>query len=158
MNALSALNGCDSQKEDHMLKESPAFSTIRTPSSYPASRKRYLQGSRSDLRVPYREITLSDMRHRDHTETNTPLPVYDTSGRGKSLDPSLGELGKTNTFESTNADWAEVQAISGEETNSGSDKISVADEYERRQRDEIIHPRMGNPGDEKPHPSSHQRR
>jgi phosphomethylpyrimidine synthase len=88
MNALSALNGCDSQKEDHMLKESPAFSTIRTPSSYPASRKRYLQGSRSDLRVPYREITLSDTRHRDHTETNTPLPVYDTSG--PYTDPEVG--------------------------------------------------------------------
>src|ERR1700751_5931539 len=63
-----------------MLKESSTFSTIRTPSSYPASRKRYLQGSRSDVRVPYREVTLSDTRHRDHTEANLPIQVYDTSG------------------------------------------------------------------------------
>jgi formate hydrogenlyase transcriptional activator len=56
----------------------------------------------------------------------------------KSLESPLGELGKTNTVESTNANWAKFQAISGEKTNSGSDKISVADEYERKQRDEII--------------------
>jgi phosphomethylpyrimidine synthase len=53
-----------------MLKESLTFSTTRTPSSYPASRERHLQGCRSDVRVPYREITLSDTRHRDQTETN----------------------------------------------------------------------------------------
>jgi phosphomethylpyrimidine synthase len=53
-----------------MLKESPTFSTIRTPSSYQASRERYLQGCRSDVRVRYREVTLSDTRHRDQTETN----------------------------------------------------------------------------------------
>jgi phosphomethylpyrimidine synthase len=63
-----------------MLKESPTFSTIRTPSSYHASRKRYILGSRSDLRVPYREIALSSTRHRDHIEENAALPVYDTSG------------------------------------------------------------------------------
>jgi len=63
-----------------MVKESTTFSTIQTPSSYPASRKRYLQGGRLDVRAPYREITLSDTRHRDHTEDNPPEPVYDTSG------------------------------------------------------------------------------
>src|ERR1700723_135131 len=63
-----------------MLKQSPTFSTIRTPSSHPASRKRYLQGDRGDLRVPCREIALSATRHRDRTEENPPLPVYDTSG------------------------------------------------------------------------------
>src|SRR5258708_12232361 len=63
-----------------MLKESPHFSTIRTPSTYPASQKRYLAGKRADLRVPYREITLSDTRHGNHAEANPPLPVYDTSG------------------------------------------------------------------------------
>ena len=63
-----------------MPENKPTFSTIRTPSSYPASHKRYLQGSRSDVHVPYREITLSDTRHGDHAEANPPLPVYDTSG------------------------------------------------------------------------------
>jgi len=42
-----------------MLKGSPTFSTIRTPSAYPASQKRYFDGGRAGLRVPYREISLS---------------------------------------------------------------------------------------------------
>jgi phosphomethylpyrimidine synthase len=63
-----------------MQKTFPTFSTIRTPASYPASQKRYVRGSRADLRVPYREIALSPTRHRDRTEHNPPLPVYDTSG------------------------------------------------------------------------------
>src|ERR1700674_2647468 len=63
-----------------MLKESPTFSTIRTPSSYPASQKRYLAGNRADVRAPYREITLSPTRHSGHTEDNPPVRVYDTSG------------------------------------------------------------------------------
>jgi phosphomethylpyrimidine synthase len=63
-----------------MIKQSPTFSTIRTPSSYRASCKRYLHGNRGDLRVPYREIALSPTRHSDRIEGNPPLPVYDTSG------------------------------------------------------------------------------
>ena len=63
-----------------MLKNSPTFSTVRTPSSYPASQKRYFRGDHADLRVPYREITLSATQHTDRTEENPPLPVYDTSG------------------------------------------------------------------------------
>jgi phosphomethylpyrimidine synthase len=71
-----------------MPENKPTFSTIRTPSSYPASRKGYLQGSRLDVRVPYREITLSDTCHGDHAEANLPLPVYDTSG--PYTDPEVG--------------------------------------------------------------------
>jgi phosphomethylpyrimidine synthase len=63
-----------------MVKNVAAFSEISTPASYPASRKRSLQGSRADLRVPYREIRLSPTRHRGRTEENAPVPVYDTSG------------------------------------------------------------------------------
>ena len=63
-----------------MLKEPTTFSTIRTPSSYPASQKRYLSGARADVRVPYREIALTATRHGERVEENPPLPVYDTSG------------------------------------------------------------------------------
>ncbi len=45
--------------------------------SFPGSRKVYREGSRADLRVPAREITLSPT---SNTETNPPLQVYDTSG------------------------------------------------------------------------------
>jgi phosphomethylpyrimidine synthase len=63
-----------------MLKSTPTFSTIHTPSSYPGSQKRYLSGARADLRVPYQEIALSATRHGERVEENSPLPVYDTSG------------------------------------------------------------------------------
>jgi len=46
----------------------------------PGSRRRYLQGSRPDLRVPFREIEQSDTPTRFGAECNPPFPVYDTSG------------------------------------------------------------------------------
>jgi phosphomethylpyrimidine synthase len=48
---------------------------------FPASRRVYIQGTRSDLRVPMREITLSPTRMPNGTEVpNEPVRVYDTSG------------------------------------------------------------------------------
>jgi phosphomethylpyrimidine synthase len=54
--------------------------TTARKSSYPGSHKQYLQGSRNDLRVPYRKIYLSPTHHRDRVQENLPIPVYDTSG------------------------------------------------------------------------------
>jgi ThiC-associated domain len=85
-----------------MLKDNPTFSAIRTPSSYPASQKRYLRGSRADLRVPYREITLSATKHRDRTEENSPLPVCDTSG--SYTDPEV-HIELTRGLPVPRADW-----------------------------------------------------
>ena len=49
--------------------------------SYPASEKIYVQGSRPDIQVPMRKITLSDTPvHFGALEKNGPLYVYDTSG------------------------------------------------------------------------------
>jgi hypothetical protein len=53
-----------------MMRNPPTFSTIRTPSSYPASQKRHLDGSLAGLRVPYREISLSATRHGHGTKEN----------------------------------------------------------------------------------------
>ncbi|MEH6652056.1 MAG: phosphomethylpyrimidine synthase ThiC [Motiliproteus sp.] len=51
---------------------------------FTGSRKVYIEGSRPDIRVPMREITLSDtplsFGHKDGAEKNEPLRVYDTSG------------------------------------------------------------------------------
>nr|WP_111498240.1 phosphomethylpyrimidine synthase ThiC [Marinobacter bohaiensis] len=46
----------------------------------PSSRKIYVTGSRPDLRVPMREIRLSDTTTSDGPQPNAPLVVYDTSG------------------------------------------------------------------------------
>jgi phosphomethylpyrimidine synthase len=48
--------------------------------SFPASEKVYVEGSRPDLRVPMREISLSPTTGRYGSEENPPLRVYDTSG------------------------------------------------------------------------------
>jgi len=48
--------------------------------SYPASEKVYIQGSRPDIQVPMRKITLSDTPAHFGAEKNPPLYVYDTSG------------------------------------------------------------------------------
>ncbi|WP_049237989.1 phosphomethylpyrimidine synthase ThiC [Moraxella canis] len=49
----------------------------------PASRKVYVQGSRADIQVPFREISLTDTPTglaQDGLEKNEPILVYDTSG------------------------------------------------------------------------------
>jgi phosphomethylpyrimidine synthase len=47
---------------------------------FPMSRKIYIEGSRSDIRVPFREISLSDTPASMGAEKNPPVMVYDTSG------------------------------------------------------------------------------
>ncbi|MDA1107736.1 MAG: phosphomethylpyrimidine synthase ThiC [Proteobacteria bacterium] len=47
---------------------------------FPNSRKIYVPGSRPDIRVPMREVSLSDTPSSFGAEQNAPLPVYDTSG------------------------------------------------------------------------------
>ena len=47
---------------------------------YPNSKKVYIQGSRPDIRVPMREISLSPTETSNGFEENHPILVYDTSG------------------------------------------------------------------------------
>ncbi len=46
----------------------------------PNSRKFYVQGSRPDIQVPMREITLTDTHLNNGVEKNPPIYVYDCSG------------------------------------------------------------------------------
>ena len=46
----------------------------------PGSRKTYIQGSREDIRVPMREISLEDSDVRGTLVPNEPVKVYDASG------------------------------------------------------------------------------
>ncbi len=47
---------------------------------FPGSKKIYVQGSRSDIQVPMREISQTDTGGIFGVEKNPPIPVYDTSG------------------------------------------------------------------------------
>jgi formate hydrogenlyase transcriptional activator len=57
--------------------------------------------------------------------------------RGKSLDAPIGELRKKNTIELPRADQHEISQLAGDRSDSRSDENSIADEYERKQRDRI---------------------
>ncbi|NPA74223.1 MAG: phosphomethylpyrimidine synthase ThiC [Epsilonproteobacteria bacterium] len=49
--------------------------------NFPSSKKVYVKGSREDIKVPFREITLTPTLKSDGTEEeNPPLYVYDTTG------------------------------------------------------------------------------
>jgi phosphomethylpyrimidine synthase len=47
---------------------------------FPRSRKVYVQGSRPDIRVPMREVSLTPTHTSEGVEENPPVYVYDTSG------------------------------------------------------------------------------
>jgi phosphomethylpyrimidine synthase len=63
-----------------MQEVAKRFAPLSLVKAFPSSQKKYLIGSRSDVRVPYREITLSPTHHSRGIEENPALPVYDTSG------------------------------------------------------------------------------
>ena len=48
--------------------------------AFPKSRKIYVTGSRADIKVPFREISLTDTPSAFGAEKNPPVVVYDTSG------------------------------------------------------------------------------
>jgi formate hydrogenlyase transcriptional activator len=58
--------------------------------------------------------------------------------RGRSLDAPLGELRKTNRVAFPLAEQQHVEQVIEKRADSPTDLASVADEYERRQRDQII--------------------
>jgi phosphomethylpyrimidine synthase len=52
----------------------------RAKQPFPRSRKIYQPGSRDDIRVPFREVSLADTHTSTGVQSNPPLFVYDTSG------------------------------------------------------------------------------
>ncbi len=78
---------------EHILSTNSTFSAARAEvdaaaiAPLPRSRKVYQQGSRPDIRVPFREISQGDTPTMFGGEKNPPLTVYDTSG--PYTDPSV---------------------------------------------------------------------
>src|SRR3989454_859520 len=58
--------------------------------------------------------------------------------RGKSLEAPLGELRNKSKEKGPRAGLHEIKRITGERTDSRSETSNVADEYARKQRDEIV--------------------
>ena len=110
------------------MTETTTFATIVQPQTYPASSKQYIEGSRPDIRVPYREITLSPTKHGDRIEQNAPLPVYDTSG--PYTDPST-EVDLTQGIHPLRKAWIE-------ERNDTERLSGVTSTYGRQRQNDLM--------------------
>ncbi len=64
--------------EDFIRQTTQLSAEVTQPFS--GSTKIYVQGSRSDIQVPMREISQDDTHMNEDVEKNPPIPVYDTSG------------------------------------------------------------------------------
>jgi phosphomethylpyrimidine synthase len=71
-----------------------------TIKSFAKSRKIYVQGSRADIQVPFREISLSDTPSMFGADTNAPVVVYDTSGPYTDLNVNIDIRNGLNTVRS----------------------------------------------------------
>ncbi|WP_020167286.1 MULTISPECIES: phosphomethylpyrimidine synthase ThiC [Methylotenera] len=76
------MNATDKNLHKNLAKFSGETAEIDpdTKKSFANSRKVYIQGSRPDIQVPFREISLSDTPSMFGAEKNPPVMVYDTSG------------------------------------------------------------------------------
>ncbi len=76
------MNATDKQLKkniDQFLNETASLDP-EALKSFAKSKKVYITGSRPDLKVPFREISLSDTPSSFGAEKNPPVMVYDTSG------------------------------------------------------------------------------
>ncbi len=117
-----------------------------TRQPYPNSKKVYIEGSRPDIRVPMREISLSPTQTSDGFEENPPILVYDTSG--PYTDPDV-ELDLRKGLPDVRSAWIEERGDTAPLTGLSSQYGS-----ERRQDTSIAHlrfehlkqPRKAKPG------------
>lgn len=90
----------------------------------PASRKIYEIGSRPDIRVPFREIQLSDTPLAFGAEANPPITVYDTSG--VYTDPSVAidiRKGLPCVRSGWIAERADTEALAGPSSDYGQARL-----------------------------------
>ena len=83
------MNATDKNLQKNLTKFDSGTAEIDPATTVPFanSRKVYVQGSRADIQVPFREISLSDTPSSFGAEKNPPVMVYDTSG--PYTDPSI---------------------------------------------------------------------
>jgi len=86
--------------EDFLSKNAQVDEASIQP--FPNSRKVYVEGSRADIQVPMREITLADTPTDFGGEKNDPVLVYDTSG--PYTDPAA-DIDIRKGLKDVRADW-----------------------------------------------------
>jgi len=95
-----------------------------TTKPFAKSRKIYVEGSRPDIQVPFREISLSDTPSSFGGETNPPVVVYDTSG--PYTDPNV-EIDIRNGLPALRAQWilerGDVEQLDGPTSAFGHQRL-----------------------------------
>jgi len=100
------MNATDKQLQkniDQFLNETASLDP-EALKSFAKSKKVYMTGSRPDLKVPFREISLSDTPSSFGAEKNPPVMVYDTSG--PYTDPDY-QIDIRNGLPSLRSQWIE---------------------------------------------------
>ena len=100
------MNATDKQLQkniDQFLNETASLDP-EALKPFAKSKKIYVTGSRPDLKVPFREISLSDTPSSFGAEKNPPVMVYDTSG--PYTDPDY-QIDIRNGLPSLRAKWIE---------------------------------------------------
>jgi len=97
------------------------------------SRKVYVEGSRPDIRVPFREISLSDTPSAFGAEKNPPVVVYDTSGPYTDPDVSIDIR---NGLPALRAKWIEerndTEQLDGPTSSFGQQRLTDPELSEMR--------------------------
>jgi phosphomethylpyrimidine synthase len=93
--------------QDFIRKTAKVSEEVTQPFSN--SRKIYIQGSRADIRVPMREITLTPTHTDNGVEENPPITVYDTSGPYSDPDADIDLL---QGLADVRAQWIDERADS----------------------------------------------
>ena len=95
-----------------------------TTQPFAKSRKIYVTGSRPDLRVPFREISLSDTPSAFGADKNPPVVVYDTSG--PYTDPDIS-IDIRNGLPALRAGWIaernDVEQLDGPTSTFGQQRL-----------------------------------
>jgi phosphomethylpyrimidine synthase len=104
-----------------------------TTEPFAKSRKVYVEGSRPDIRVPFREISLSDTPSAFGAEKNPPVVVYDTSGPYTDPDANIDIR---NGLPALRAQWimerGDVEELNGPSSDFGKERLTDPELSEMR--------------------------
>lgn len=108
---------------DFLAKTAGLSESVIAP--FPASAKIYQTGSRPDIRVPMREVTLTPTRSDRGVEINPPITIYDTSGPYTDPAVKIDLLKGLNPLrESWIAERADTETLSGPSSNYGLARLN----------------------------------
>ena len=94
-------------------------------SSYPSSEKIYVTGSRMDIRVPMRKVSLSETPHSVGAERNPPVYLYDTSGPYTDPDVSIDlKTGLASVRSGWIAERGDTEQLEGLSSRYGQQRLT----------------------------------